>query len=237
MTDNEAKNDPFKPQQPRIPGVAGGVGVANTTAPAAPPTTGMASRIQQLRMPPLWIGLGVGGALVLGIVVAWWTHGASAKATPPEEPVAAPVAAVAPAKPAENLPVGPGPIATSDELAKAWSSKRFTYRDPLTSEESLAIVVRLPGGALWGLSLREPYGNCDLEYVTDLEKIRSEYNFRADHPMVGDPCNRSVFDLTRYGSGPGGLVRGEIAQGAAVRPPMAIEVHTLGKEIVAGRKE
>jgi hypothetical protein len=55
--------------------------------------------------------------------------------------------------------------------------------------------------------------------------------------MVGDPCNHAVFDLTRYGSGPNGLVRGEIKQGAAVRPPIAIEIETKGKRLLAVRME
>jgi hypothetical protein len=76
-----------------------------------------------------------------------------------------------------------------------------------------------------------------LEYVTDLQKLDTEYHYRASHPMVGDPCNRTVFDLTRYGNAPGGLVRGEIAQGAGVRPPVAIEIRKRGKEILAERME
>ena len=99
------------------------------------------------------------------------------------------------------------------------------------------MVVRLPGGVYWGFSLVEPYGSCEMEFVTDMEKLRTDYGFRASHPMVGDPCNRAVFDLTRYGSGPAGLVRGEIAHGAAVRPPMAIEIQVRGKQVLAQKIE
>ena len=99
------------------------------------------------------------------------------------------------------------------------------------------MVVHLPGGVYWGFSLVEPYGSCEMEFITDLEKLRTDYGFRASHPMVGDPCNRAVFDLTRYGSGPAGLVRGEIAHGVAVRPPRAIEVEVRGKQVLAKKIE
>ena len=100
------------------------------------------------------------------------------------------------------------------------------------------MVVRLPGGEYWGFSLREPFGNCDLEYVTDMAALQTNYNFSADHPMVGDPCNHSVFDLMRYGTTPSGtLVRGEIEQGGAIRPPIAIEIRKDGNEIRAVRME
>jgi len=133
--------------------------------------------------------------------------------------------------------MGPGGVATAAELAKPWSAKRFYFRDPVTSKVVPAMVVHLPGGTFWGFSLREPYGSCELEYVTDLNKLRTDYNFTASYPMLGDPCNKTVFDLTRYGSGPSGLVRGEIEQGSGWRPPMAIEVRTEGNEIIAVRME
>jgi hypothetical protein len=91
----------------------------------------------------------------------------------------------------------------------------------------------LPSGEYWGFSLREPYGTCELEYVTDLQKLRTDYSFRATHPMVTDPCNKSVFDLAKYGNSPSGLVRGEIVQGVAVRPPIAIKIETNGKQVRA----
>jgi hypothetical protein len=55
--------------------------------------------------------------------------------------------------------------------------------------------------------------------------------------MIGDPCNRAVFDLLKYGTGPAGVVRGEIVQGPALRPPVAIQIRTEGSEIVAVRME
>jgi hypothetical protein len=237
MPDNSPINDPFKPQQPRIPGVSKRAAEEKPSAP--PPWSPIAERLRKLQeqMPPKWIMLSVAGALLLGAGVAWWSHGTSAKGNEPAEPPAVPAAAPAPAKPTEKLPVGPGEIATLDQLENVWASRKFIFHDRGTSRDVPAMVVHLPGETYWAFSLREPYGNCELEFVTDLAKLRSEYSYRAEHPMVGDPCNKSVFDLTRYGSSPGGLVRGEIAQGAAVRPPMAIEIRIQGRRIIAVRME
>jgi hypothetical protein len=238
MPDNDEKIDPFKPQQPRIPGVKEVAREDKAAEEAAESTLPPAiSKLEQLRLPPKWIMAGVAGALVLGGVVAWWSHSSSAKEADPASTVAPVRTTTEPTKPPERMPVAPGEVATTDELSKPWAAKRFIFRDPGTSKETLGIVVHLPGGTYWGLSLKEPYGNCEMEYVTDLQKLETEYHYRASHPMVGDPCNRTVFDLTRYGTAPGGLVRGEIAQGAGVRPPMAIEIRTKGKQILAVRME
>lgn len=85
--------------------------------------------------------------------------------------------------------------------------------------------------------MREPFGTCELEYVTDLRKLASDYRLHADHPMVGDPCNFAVYDLTRYGAGPNGVVRGAMIKGQGVRPPLAIEIKVRGKEVIATQME
>jgi hypothetical protein len=238
MPDNDTKTDPFRPQQPVIPGVS-------IATPPEKPVEEAAELARPSKIagflpssiPPKWIMAGLAGTLLLGGGIAWMSHGSLAKEA---DPIAVTEAAQPPAaapKPPEKLPIAPGEVATTDELAKAWSSKRFIFREPGTTRDTLGIVVHLPGGTYWGLSLKEPYGSCELEYVTDLHKLDADYHYRAGHPMVGDPCNRTVFDLTRYGSAPGGLVRGEIAQGAGVRPPIAIEIRTHGKQILATRME
>lgn len=85
----------------------------------------------------------------------------------------------------------------------------------------------------------EPFGSCELEFITDLNKLKTDYGYRADHPMVGDPCNHTVYDLLRYGGGASNdmLVRGVIVQGNGIRPPMAIEIRAEGKNVVAAREE
>jgi hypothetical protein len=239
MADEDKKLDPYKPSQPRVPGVSNHSGDKKPETPANPVEalrSLLKSRMDSVQMPPLWVTLTLAGALIIGIGFAWWNHGTSAEETPPPTSSALPGAGEF-ARATQILPVAPGEVATTTDLEKPWSSKRFLFRDPLTSVKTPAIVVRLPGGDYWGFSLREPYGTCELEWVTDLEKLEADYQLRADHPMVGDPCNRSVFDLLRYGGGPNGLVRGEIVRGAAVRPPVAIEIRTRGNQILAVRME
>lgn len=241
MPDNDAKNDPFKPQQPRIPGVKDVVREEKPTEQATDSTDSFdapaKSKFERLSLPPKLIMAGVAGALVLGGIVAWWSHSSAAKEVEPIAPSAPAQVVPVPAAPPEKMAVAPGEVATTDELAKSWAAKRFIFREPGTSKETPGIVVHLPGGDYWGLSLKEPYGSCEMEYITDLQKLEREYHYRANHPMVVDPCNHTVFDLMRYGTAPGGLVRGEIAQGAGVRPPMAIEIRTKGKQILALRME
>jgi hypothetical protein len=190
-------------------------------------------------MPPLWLILSAGSVLALCLIAVWWMRGTSAKENNTGAETT-PITATEDTKPAQvpgQLPVGPGEIATTSELAKDWSAKKFIFRDPLTTREMPAMVVHLPGGEYWGFSLIEPYGSCEMEFVTDMQKLHAEYGFRGSHPMVADPCNRAVFDLMRYGSGPAGLVRGEIAHGAAVRPPLAIEIQVRGKQVIAQKIE
>ena len=189
----------------------------------------------------LWVALSVLAVFfVLGGGFFYWMRSSPVKATGPVSPaVTAPADPVAPPRAAENLLQGPGPIGTTADLPRAWSSKRFLFRDALTSEIGPAMVVRLPGGEYWGFSLREPFGNCELQLVTDLKRLKSEYNLSADHPMVIDPCSRTVYDLLRYSGGApdNGLVRGEIVQGSGIRPPMAIEIRVKGKDVIATRME
>jgi hypothetical protein len=128
-------------------------------------------------------------------------------------------------------------IATTQELNQTWSAKRFLFPDSVTGKTDPAMVVRLPHGEYWGFSLQEPFGKCELEYVTNLEMLRRNYQFSADHPMLVSPCDQTVYDLLRYGGSSAGLVRGDIVQGTAIRPPMAIEIRQHGNEVVAVRME
>lgn len=236
---DEKKLDPFKPQQPSIPGVSPSDAKAKPEAPPPPEFRGVPQQTAPLPIKKVAIA-GV-GALVIIVGLLLWSRSSSSKATPiptdtPHTSAAAPGDVP---KPARTLLTGPGPIATTDELAKTWSAKRFLFRNSVTGAPEPAMVVRLPRGELWGFSLLEPFGSCELEFVTDLDKLRTDYRFRADHPMVVDPCNRTVYDLLRYGGGAANdeLVRGVIVQGTGIRPPMAIEIRADGKDIVAVRGE
>jgi hypothetical protein len=232
---DEKRTNPFKPIQPSIPGVQLSI-EAKTPAdgPALTAASAAASRLL------IWILAAALAVCIGGGAFFLWQRGSSSQAdrpsAPPTQP--APPAAAEAEKPALNLPVGPGPVATTEELAKTWAAKRFLFRDPVTSEPVPAVIVHLPDGSYWAFSLREPFGTCGLDYVTELQKLASDYNFRAAHPMVVNPCNHTVYDLLRYGSSSdGGLVRGEVVEGTGIRPPMAIEVRVEGKQLVTGRME
>jgi hypothetical protein len=235
---DEKKPDPFKPQPPAIPGVQPRE-VKAATEP--PPATQIAGPPPQKSSSPAKLIAIVGvSAFVIFIALLFWIRGSSSKPAPEAAEAAPPVVAPAPepkAAPAEL--VGPGPIATTADLDKPWSSKRFLMRNSIGGRTESAMVVRLPGGSYWGFSLVEPFGNCELEYVTDVGKLRTQYHFHAEHPMVADPCNNTVYDLLGYGGGAANdqLVRGVIVQGSGIRPPMAIEIKVEGKQVVAVREE
>ena len=219
----------FKTDMPQIPGVS-----------AQPPRT------QPGFKPVRLIGFLAGLVFVL-VCVRWVmrprTPEASLTAPAPQvdipPPAADPNAALPHASESE-----PG-VASVDEMAQPWASKDFFYRNRLSGENVPAVLIRLPvgsgsqPGSYWALSLNAPFGNCKLEYVVDMEKLRTDYGFRAaKHPMVGNPCSRSVFDPLKMVNIPGGIwVRGAIAQGSDLRPPLGIEVEIRGKQILAARME
>jgi hypothetical protein len=232
---DDTKIDRFKPLQPAIPGVQQG---AARSRPADSPISSPPRPVASQAL--LWVVAGALAVCIGGGGFFLWQRDSSSQAHPAvAEPAgAAPASAAETPKPAPSLPIGPGPVASTEELAKAWAGKRFLFRDPVTAEPVPAMIVHLPGGSYWAFSLREPFGTCDLAYVTELEKLRSDYNFPASHPMVVDTCDRTVYDLLRYGgSSDGGLVRGEIVAGLGIRPPLAIEVRVEGKQLVAARME
>lgn len=241
MTDEPKHVDPFKPQDPTIPGVTGNPA---RMRPAPKPPTPLAPGYQQhptrniLANSRVIIAIGVMAVLLVGLGLFWHSYSTSAKEARPVAGIAAAVApdATAPVDaPAvvKAVPVGPGPVASAAELAKPWSSKRFTFRAPQTADDVPALVVHLPGGVYWGISMREPFGTCEMQYITDLSQIANEYHYTASHPMIVDPCNHAVYDLDKYGPGPNGVVRGAIVYGAGVRPPLAIEMKKKGNQIVA----
>jgi len=236
---DEKKADPFKPTQPSIPGVP-----LNSAAGARGGSANyVGARGAEVASQKI-ILLAVTGAVVLVVILAFMMlhRGSSSRASAlPGTATATPAnsPSAQPAKPAESWPIAPGPVATVQELEKPWAAKKFLFRDPITSEPVPAMVVALPGGSYWAFSLREPFGNCDLAYVTNLAQLHTDYNYHAEHPMVVDSCNNTIYDLLRYGgaSDGGGLVRGEIVQGNGIRPPMAIEVRVEGKNVMAVRME
>jgi hypothetical protein len=227
-------NDRFKAEMPTIPGVAG------------------KSRPVSRGITPVQIAAGLLVLLTVMLAVGFAIRPRRTQA----------VAAAAPAQievpSSKTSSLGPEPaaadaqslgteqvIATTLEMSRAWSSKDFLYRNPLSDWTIPAMLVRLPVGSAtqasgyWAFATNAAYGNCKLEYVTDLKRLVEEFGYRkARHPMLVNPCNRAVIDPLKLSSLPGGAwVRGEIVQGADMRPPLAIEVKIKGQKIVADRME
>ena len=222
--------DRFHPEMPRIPGVAG---TPNRSFPnPAPPAS---IRLIQL------FGAAA-GAVVLMIAIFWWARSAhqpapnatSRKPAATESPVSSPP----PLAPIPNTSGDPAIVASSRDLSKPWMNREFVYVRPLTRETVHAMVIRLPGGSLWAFSLQEPYGQCKLEFVTNLGQLAAKYGYHASHPMVVNPCNSTVYDPLKVGSlGGNTWARGEIVQGQGMRPPLSIDVVVRGHSIIADRME
>jgi hypothetical protein len=194
---------------------------------------------------PLKIVGGLAAVIVVVVIIGSLISRSRGNAAPQPDPL--PQVEI-PAPDLGNLPSQASPprgIATVGDLAKPWSSAQFDFKDPLTGERIPSLLLRLPGGSAsqpagyWALSLKAPYGNCQLELVNDVGKLKSDYGFAAArHPMIGNPCSRSVFDPTKMANLPGNIwVRGAMVQGSDLRPPLGIEVKIDGKDIFAVRME
>jgi hypothetical protein len=225
------QSDRFKAEMPQIPGVP---------APGSPRQAAAVN-------PAIRLVVGLLVVLVLCFLGSLWLlrpkhpEGAAA-APPPQIEVPAPAADSAPVVP--RATAANPTIATVTEMAKPWSSKEFFFVNHLSGENIPALLIRLSSSSAnqpegyWALATRAPFGNCQLEYL-DAAKLKDEYDFRAaKHPMVGNPCSRTVFDPLKMTNIPGNFwVRGGIAQGSDLRPPLGIEVKIQGKNILAVRME
>jgi hypothetical protein len=227
MTD-QPDNQRFKPEMPRIPGVTDGGG----------------TRVKKPSLTTISI------LVTILLVVAVGAHFAlrpkTTEPVPPPEPPQLQVPTPAP-DPDSLLPVASERepvVATTSEMDVPWVAKEFIFRDHMTGERIPSLLVRLPGpggqaSSYWGLTLTSPYSKCRLEYVSDMDKLHGDYEYRAaKHPMVGDPCSHTVFDPAKMALLPGNIwVRGAIVQGSDVRPPLGIEIKIQGKDILAVRRE
>lgn len=218
----------FRAEMPQIPGV-------NHARPGVSKHVNDADKKRFLQMGGLALVVLLMGTVVL-LLIKRASHGAAS----PESDAAIEVSAPSPAAAGSEAPVPDGPIqaATAEELAKSWSAKQFTFVKPFTHEKVNAMVMRLPSGHLWAFALQEPYGHCELEFVTDVDRVAKQYGYRASHPMVASPCSGTVYDPTKVGAiGDNVFVRGEIVRGSGLRPPISIDVVEKGGSIIADRIE
>ena len=196
---------------------------------------------------PLILGMVVLGLLLL-FALRWFPHPAKTAESVRVEPAPQIDVPSPPPDPNSLLPHADANnpvIAQIADLSKPWSSIDFFVRNKLTGENIPATVVRLPNGSptsvssYFAFSRKAPYGDCKLEYVTDLDKLRTDYDYRrASHPLVGNPCSRTLYDPLRTVNLPGNIwIRGAIVQGSDIRPPLGVEIRIQGKEIQAIRSE
>jgi hypothetical protein len=178
--------------------------------------------------------------LCAGAFALWLSHRRHANLT------AEPAEAAAPAAPISNTAsktnTEPDAIATFDELAKTWSSKKFIFVDPKTHESVPAIVIHLPssgaGESFWAFSLKSPFSQCPFQYVTDLNALSQRFAYSAGHPMVVSDCDGTLYDPLKIATLPNGSwVRGDIVRGGGIRPPMSISVRIRDRELTADRME
>jgi len=225
----QSQNDRFKAEMPEIPGVSAS---ARRPGGASGP----------------WLVVAGLVAVLAAVFLAGRLLSRPHRADPPapSAQIEVPSTTAADLTPAVPVASEASPVvAQVGELAKPWEARQFAFRNLATGENVTALLLRLPGGssgqasAYWSFALKEAYGNCRLEYVDDLGKLHNDYGFRqAKHPMVGNPCSRTVYDPLKYGQVSGGvLARGAIVQGSDLRPPLAIEIKVRGKDILAARME
>lgn len=209
-------------------------------------TAGSVRRTRANPLLPLIIGIAVFGVILL-IVVRWFAHSrpvqtAKRVEAPPQLEVPSP-----PPDPASLLPHADrfNPvIANVSELSKPWSSVDFFIRSE-DGQNIPSTIVRLPSGSpasaagYWAFTRNAPYGPCELEYVHDVNALRTGYDFRAaTHPLVGNPCSHTLYDPLKMFSLPGNVwIRGAMVQGSDLRPPLGVEIEVRGNKILAIRTE
>jgi len=242
MSGPAEKDSRFKPADPVIPGVPqhspeDKKKEQDKTKPVRP--VGLPVAWQS---PKLMAGAGVGALLLLaGATLAW--HEIKPAPLPAPVVLPSPATSASPGGSATSgnddtaLPDAPGPVATVAEMAKPWSVAKFRFRRQ-TGEIAVGMVIRLPSApGYWGLLSVAPYGRCEMQLETDLQKIRQEYGYRASHPMVVDSCTQVVYDPLAMGSSSGVWIRGRVAAGPGIRPPLEVEIKTEKGFVIASRSE
>jgi len=230
MTD-QPRSDRFKTEMPQIPGVSG-----------PGPRSATASN------PAIKLVIGLLAVLLVVFLGARWAlrpKRAPTQSVEQQPQIEVPSPAPDPSTLVPHATAADPGVASMEEMAKPWSSREFYFRNHLSGENIPALLIRLPTGSpsqsngYWAFAQKSPFGNCQLEFVTDLDKLKTDYGFRAaKHPMVGNPCSRTVFDPLKLSNLPGSVwVRGSIAQGSDLRPPLGIEIKVEGKKILAVRIE
>lgn len=214
-----------------------------------PDIPGIATPLPRRRNPllPLIIALAAVGICLL-LALRWFSRTPKVAESAHVEPAPQIEVPAPPPDPNSLLPHADANnpvIAQVTDLAKPWSSADFFIHNVVSGDSTPATVVRLPNtpatspSGYWAFSRKAAYGDCQLEFITDLEKILKDYDYRhATHPLVGNPCSRTLYDPLKTANLPGNIwIRGAIVQGGDIRPPLGIEIKVQGKQILAVRTE
>jgi len=233
------KPDRFKPVDPVIPGVPQRAPEEKKKDEQAGKASGLPPALQS---PTVMAGVGIGALILLaGAALAWHEMKPAPAPAPVDSAAVSQVANAASSGTAEpappQLPEAPGPVATVEEMSKPWSVAKFKFHRA-TGELSNGMVIRLPAApGYWGLLAVAPYAQCELALETDLGKIRTQYKYAANHPMVVDSCTQAVYDPLALGSSSGTWIRGKVVAGAGLRPPFEVEIKVEQGYVVASRSE
>src|SRR5258708_9929469 len=210
--------DRFKADMPQIPGIHGTLPKATRAGGAALVVVGLVAVL---------IAVFLGGRFLSRA-----QHSAPAAQPTPQIDLPSALPDLTPSVPAatEQNPT----IAHVGDLAKPWQALPFTFRNHMTGETVRALLIRLPSGSpadisgYWSLQMQAAFGTCQLAYLQDLAKLRTDYTYsKAKHPMIGNPCSRTLFDPLKYATLAGDvLVRGAMGQGSDLRPPHALAIQT-----------
>lgn len=211
-------------------------------APVMPRIPGVDDKPAQSQVPwkPL-MAVVAAALLCAGGFALWLSHRRQTdqKASVPAA-IAAPEVSLSDPSSTTTTQINSDAIGTVEELARAWSSKKFNFVDPQSHDSVAAMVIRLPGAgeSFWAFSLNTPFSRCQLQYVTDLSALSQRFGFPATHPMVVSDCDGTIYDPLKVATLPDGAwVRGDIVRGGGIRPPIAIQVQVRGRELVAARME
>ena len=93
-------NNPFKPSDPKIPGVSSRDESAYHAPPPSAEQKPVAARFSMSQMPPRWLILSATGVVAVCLIAVWWMHGTSAKEANTESETTTPAMAAADSKPA-----------------------------------------------------------------------------------------------------------------------------------------
>ena len=165
-------SDRFKAEMPQIPGV---------TVPLPRPA--------RYGKPSLKLVIALVAVLVVAFFGVRWAlrpGRVDSKAAEPQAQIEVPPPAPDPSTLIPHATEASPAIATIEEMARPWASKQFFIRNIVSGVDVPGLLIRLPGGSpsrangYLAFAVDAPYGNCRLEYITNLARLRTEWQDSVD---------------------------------------------------------